>query len=245
MFEKGVALQLDLADFKIVKGSRCNDMTTGGMYYLACGMSTELSTLCSLIKDEFADCIKGFAPHVSLELWGVAGCRHPQQKRGQGSDLKYWLADFLRWGMYAGVFEKCLNVNGEFDLARYMYVRTGDKLIDFSDADKAKVGDTFERNHCFKFDATEKFTEEVDAYTGFGSIKAHQRLHDKSSPVYKFFKDAPAHPGIDCAQSRIKNCATAAGQAPRWFPSTEFSLPTLDVQAHILAYISQFKEDAP
>merc|ERR1712046_277501 len=208
-------------------------------------MAAELSTLCNLIKNEFADSIRGFAPHVSLELLGVDGCRHPQQKLGRGATLKYWFCDFLRWGMGAHVFESCLNTHGQFDLARYMYVRTHDKLMDLNDADEAKLADTFELMHGFEVGAIEKFTEAVDSYTGFGCIKSEQRLHDKSSPVYQFFKDAPAHPGVDCIQSRIKNCATAAGLAPRWFPSTEFSLPESDVQLQILKYISQFEEDMP
>lgn len=245
MFGKGVALQLDFADFKIVKGSRCNDMPTGGMYYLACGMSEKLAILCSLIRDRFADSIKGYAPHMSLELWGVAACRHPQQKLGEGGDLKFWYCDFLRWGIANGVFENCLDSDGKFDIARYMYIRTHDKLADIDDVDKAKVSDTMELMNGFEMTSIEAFIEMVDGCNGFGSIKANERLHDKDSPVYKFFQGAPVHPGVDCVLSRIKNCATAAGKCPRWFPGTKLALPTPDMQSHILSYIRDAAHGAP
>lgn len=238
MFQNGVALQLDLADFKIVKGLRFNDMSTGGMYYLTCGLSQKLSALCKLIKERFADSIKSFAPHVSLELWGVAACRHPQQKLRGGADLKFWYCDYLRWGIEKGVFEKCLNADGQFDIARYMYIRTHDKLPAINHESNLEVNETLDLMNGFKVESIDAFIEAVDCYTGFGSIKGEQRLHEEDSSVYKFFEDAPAHQGVDCVQSRIKNCATAAGQGPRWYPGADFTLPTPDVQSHILKFVT-------
>jgi hypothetical protein len=237
-FENGVAIQLDLANFKIIKGSRCNDMRTGGLHYLACGMSQDLATLCSLIKERFSDAIKGYAPHVSLELWGVAGCRHAQQRLGEGADLKYWYCDYLRWGIEAGVFEKCLDAQGKFDIARYMYVRTHSAVGSLNDAEKANVGETLVLMNHFSLDAVDKFIEMVDGYKAFGCVSEQQRLHDKDSTVYTFFANAPAHAGVDDATSRIKNCATAAGEGPRWYPGTEVRLPATHVQERIQKYIS-------
>jgi hypothetical protein len=237
-FRKGIALQLDLSDLKVVKGARCNDMSTGGLYYLACGMSENLAKLCKMVQGRFPDAIKGFAAHVSLELWGVAGCRHTQQKLGEGSDVKHWYCDYLRWGMRAGAFGTCLDAHGNFDLARYMYVHTQETFDGFSEAEKDKVGDTLALMNNFSLGAIDEFVAMADAYSGFGSIDPKQRLHDRDSAVYKFFANAPVHPGVDCPQARIRNCAAAAGKCPRWFAGQEFSLPTAEVQVQLAKYIA-------
>jgi len=242
MFKDGVALQLDLSDLKIVKGLRCNDMSTGGMYYFACGMSSELKNLCNLIKERFSDYIKGYAPHVSLELWGVRGCRHPQQKIGNGLDLQYQFCDYLRWGMEPGTFTKCLDKEGKFDLARYMYVRTHEVQDFLTPDDRTKADETLSELNNFSMNEIDGFIMDVDRYTGFGAIPMWQRFHKEGSPGYNFFNNAPHHPGVDCLQSKIKNCAVACGRGPCWYPSTEFVLPRHAVQVKVEQYIKKLKD---
>lgn len=241
-FPGGLAIQLELSNLSIVQGSRCNDLRTGGLYYLACGMSKGLSTLCGLIKERFSSVIKGYAPHLSLELWGVSGCAHPQHVPAEDfptveQDLKFWHCDYIRWGMASDTFAKCLDDEKRFDIARYMHARTQRMCGAMTEDDRSLVRDTLAQLNDFRPDSVEDFVAMVDAFTSFGSIPKDQRFHDSNSEVTNFFANAPLHDGIDGVAARIRNCGAAAGKGPRWFPKKGILLPGPYAQSTIKDYI--------